>query len=66
MSSVGSVSRGAAISAVSVCGEAELEIRVVSTFSGAGADINRFPVSGTFSDFLSQSDIEPWGAGRTT
>ncbi len=64
MSSAGSISRGAAISVVSVCGEAGLEICAVSTFSGAGADIS--PVSETFTDFLSQSDIEPWGAGRTT
>lgn len=65
-SSVGSVSRGAAISVVSVCGEVGLEIRAISTFSGAGADINMLPVSETLSDFLSQSDIEPCGAGRTT
>lgn len=64
VSSAGRVSKGAAISVVSVCGEAGLEIRAISTFSRAGADIS--PVSETFSDFLSQSDTEPWGAGRTT
>lgn len=62
MSTDETANRGAGISAVSVLGWAEAETRDVSTLSGA--DITS--VSETFSAFLSQSDTEPWGAGRTT
>lgn len=63
MRSDGTASRGAGADiSVSVWGWEGVETCAVSVLSGD--DITS--VFGTLSVFLSQSDTEPWGAGRTT